>query len=344
MLTEDAQNLAERQVSPVFDPVDTQIAQTQLDVLRSIFSLIQIIRDDPFATESQKILDLQSIQDLNLFAGVSQIIVELSESRWEKIQAECLRVLELIMRNTIREDQIPNFRRNIIPLVSFEYSQSEIEVISSLVSPLVRSNSAFNAEKTNAAIQASRDAVNPITKSYANGEIIVRSGQVITPLLFEALSELGYIQPQNRLFNYVSAALIVAVIVSFITMYIIRIHRSFGDDLQGIVILGTLFLIFLFTARFTLPNHAILPYLFPVAAFGLVVSSLYGFVVGLIASFSFKLLIAYDNSTDLSAFYFISSAAGIFVLGRGRRIMHFLLAGLANWNIWKLCCYISKND
>ena len=88
-------------------------------------------------------------------------------------------------------------------------------------------------------------------------------------------------------------------------------------------------LIFLFAARFVLPNHAILPYLFPVAAFGLVVSSLYGFEVGLIASFSLSFLIAYDNSTDLASFYFISSAAGIFVLGRGRRITFFLLAGLA---------------
>ena len=329
VLTEEAQNNAEKQVTPVFDPADTKIAQQQLDQLRSIYALIAIIRDDPFATESQKINDLQSIQDLNLFSGVAQTIVELSETRWEKIQTESLRVLELIMRNTIREDQVQNFRRNIIPLISFEFSQVEIEVINSLVSPLVKSNSAFSSEKTQLAIQTAREAVEPITKYYANGEIIVRSGQVITPAIFEALSELGYFQPQDRLFNYISALLTVTVIVLFVSMYLIRINRSFGEDIKGLSILGIVFLIFLYLARFILPNHAILPYLFPVAAFGLVVSSLYGYEFGLIASFSLSFLTAYDNAADLSSFYFISSAAGIFVLGRGRRISHFLLAGLA---------------
>ena len=92
-----------------------------------------------------------------------------------------------------------------------------------------------------------------------------------------------------------------------------------------------MFFVFLFIARFIIPNHTILPYLFPVAAFSLIVSSLISFQTGLIASLSLSLLVAFNEPSflDLSIYYFIPSAIAIFILGRGRRITVFFLAGLA---------------
>jgi cyclic-di-AMP phosphodiesterase PgpH len=90
-------------------------------------------------------------------------------------------------------------------------------------------------------------------------------------------------------------------------------------------------LIFLFAARLTIPNRTILPYVFPLPAFGLTIASLFTAEIGLIFSLVLSILAAYGlpNSLDLTLFYILSSLCGILVLGRARRIANFIWAGIA---------------
>lgn len=331
ILTEQARDEAEKSVQPVYLAADPSITRKQVEKLRVVLNYISAIRADAYATLGQKIEDLQKLSDLGITGEIADSILTLDDDRWAAIQEESLYLLEEVMRNSIREEQIANMQRNLSTQISFDFSESESEIINVVVSQLITANSLYSNNSTSASINAARNQVKPVVKKYVAGEIIVSSGEVITPLTWEALQELGYTEPKNKVLDFVSAALITLVILFFNVLYIIRIRQTSGKKIQDLPIISILFVIFLFTAKLVIPNHTILPYLFPIAAFGLTISSLYDYETGLVLSISLSILTAYNETgiMDLAFYYFLPTAVGIFILGRGRRITTFFMAGVA---------------
>jgi len=329
-LTSNAEDDAEKSVLPIYLPPDPTINREQVEKLQSALEFITSIRNDEFAGIEQKVEDLMAVESIAIESELANDILGLGEERWNAVQNEARYVLEMVLRNTIREDQVSGVQRDIKAKVDFSFSDTESSLISEIVSQLVTANSIFSIERTNDQITAAREATEPVSQSFAAGEIIVNSGEVIDPISWEALQELGYTEPQNRTLDYVSAALVVTTVMALIAFYLRRIRQSKGYAIEGLPAIIGLFLLFLITARLIIPNHTILPYIFPIAAFGLLVASVFDYETGLIGALALSVLSAYNqaNSVDLALYYFIPTAAAIFVLGRGRRINIFFLAGL----------------
>jgi len=330
-LTEIARNEAEKTVAPIYLPADPAISRKQIETLKNLLSYISTIRIDTFADQQQKVEDIQAIEMITISEDTASVFVNLSDERWELIQAESLFILEEVMRNSIREEQVSGIQRNLSPQIGFEFNEQETLIISEMVSQLIITNSLYSNERSAEAINLARELIDPISNSYAAGEIIINSGEVIDALKREALQELGYTEPKNKTYDYISAGLLIIVLVSMNYLYVRRVKQTRGHIIDGLPIITILFFLFLFTARIVIPNHTILPYLFPIAAFGLTISSVFDYETGLISSLSLSILAAYNqpNSIDLAVYYFIPSAISIFILGRGRRINIFFISGLA---------------
>ena len=330
ILTENARKEAERTISPIYLPANPAISRKQIEKLRSMLGYINSVRSDTFASEEQKSIDLSALSEPTFTYNTIKALLGLTPDRWESLQSECLILLEDVMKSSIREDQVVSIKRNLSPRISLEFNDVEASIINELVSPLIVANSVFSNESTASAIEEARSLIEPISKQYISGEIIINSGEVIEPLTWEALQELGFTEPKNRITDYISAGLLVTVVMGFNLLYIRRVKHSFGKVIEGLPVIIPTFLAFLFSARFIIPNHAILPYLFPIAAFGVTIASLFNYEAGLIFSISLSLLAGFNEGIrmDLAVYYFIPSAVAIFILGRGRRITIFFLAGL----------------
>ena len=103
------------------------------------------------------------------------------------------------------------------------------------------------------------------------------------------------------------------------------------DNLRGLILISFNFLLFLYSARLIIPNHTIVPFLFPLQAFGLTVACLFNIELGFVLSFVLSILTAYGlpGSLDLTLFYTLSSMVGVLVMGRATRIGSFFWAGIA---------------
>ena len=330
-LTESARADAEKSVQPIYLAADPAINRKQLEKLRVVLNYIGAIRSDTYSTASQKVTDIQLLSDIVISNENAEALLELNDDRWAVVQDECLFLLEEVMRNSIREDQIATMQRNLSTQISFDFDETETSIINELVSQLITANSLYSNESTTEAIETARSSIEPVTETYIAGETIVNSGEVIDALKWEALQELGYTEPQNKLHDYISAGLITIVVVGFNFLYIRRIKQSSGKQIQDIALIAFLFIVFLVSTKLIIPNHTILPYLFPIAAFGLTISSLYDYETGMVFSISLSILAAYNESTstELALYYFLPTAIAIFILGRGRRITTFFIAGLA---------------
>lgn len=329
--TESERKTAEQAINPVYLPADPAIARRQIEKMRVALEFITATRQDAFATLDQKMNDLAAISGVEFSEDLRRQILALSDSRWVMVEDETLKVLEQIMRNSIRDDQIDAARRSVPTLISYALPEDLALVITDLVSPFLTANSLYSEEQTQAARTRAREAVEPVTRTFATGEIIVRRGQIITPIAWEALEQYGLVQPQRTYPDYIAAGALVAILAVFTMLYVRRRHNATLASPRNLVMITLTFLLFLFAARFLVPNRAVIPYIYPLAAFGLTVSTLFSLEVGLVFSLVLSILAAYglDNSLDLTLYYALSSLCGILVLNKGRRVDTFFWTGMA---------------
>jgi len=331
VLTEAARADAERAVAPVYNPPDTAIARAQSEALNSILVSISAIRTTQAATLEQKRTELTAIQGLTLQPVSQDVLLVLTSPRWELLQTEAFTLLEQAMQNPVRTEDLEPVRQNLPSLVSLTLTEKEAVLAVEIVAPLVVANSFYSPELTDVARQVAREAVEPVTRSFVSGQTIVTRGQVITAADLEALTALGLVQPKNPAFNYLGAAALVALSAIFTALYFFYRKPVVVSDLRSLILLALLFVIFLVGARVSNPNRTIVPYLFPVPAFALLVSALFGMEHGMVFGLLMSLLAAYGmpDALGLLPYYTLSSLCGVLALGQARRVGQFLDAAIA---------------
>jgi cyclic-di-AMP phosphodiesterase PgpH len=332
ILTEAAKQNAVNNIAPIYIPADPDITRHQIERFTVSINFISTIRLDKFANLQQKISDFNAMTDIQLNEDIIDQILNLNDYRWQVIQTEATNVLEQVMRNTIRDDELTSIKENIPTLVSYTISEDQAAIVINLVTPFVVANSLYSADQTNAARQKALDSVAPVDLSFVTGQTIVLRGQIITPQDMETLEKFDLIQTGNGNLDLIAAAALVCLIAILTILYFNR--RRFSppeDDLKGLALLAGSFLFFLFAARFLIPNRTIIPYLFPLPAFGLTIAALYNLEIGLVFSLILSILSVHglSNGLELTVFYIFTSICGVLVLGKARRIASFLSAGVA---------------
>jgi cyclic-di-AMP phosphodiesterase PgpH len=330
VLTEAARAEAERAVAPVYLPPDTAIARAQSETLYTILASISTIRMDPEATPDLKKNALNSIQGLILQPASQTVLLDITDLRWAMVQAEALKVLEQAMQNPVRTENLDSVQQNLPSLVGLTLTEKEAMLVVEIVSPLVVANSFYSPELTDTARRIASEAIVPVTRSFIAGQTIVRRGQVISEADLEALTNLGLVQPQNIAFNYLGSAVLVLLSAVFTVLYFSRRKHDAFSDLRSLTLLAMLFIIFLVGARISNPNRTIVPYIFPIPAFALLVSALFGMEYGLVFGLLISVLAAYGmpDALGLMPYYTLTSLIGVLALGQGRRVGQFLYAAV----------------
>jgi putative nucleotidyltransferase with HDIG domain len=330
ILTERARQDAANAVEPIYLPTDPSIGRRQVERLRTVLYFITTVRQDSFASIDQKISDILAIEDVNLSEATIISILQLSDARWMAIESEATFVLEQIMRNTLREGDIFAAKRNIPSLIDFAFPEDQANIVVELVEPFIVPNSLLSEELTLKAIEEARQSVEPVTRSFMSGETLVRLGQIIRDVEWEALQRYGLIQPDDSFQDVISAGVLT---ILFCVLIILYFNFRKGDDqysVKAVLLIAVTFLMFLGIARFFLADRTILPYIYPLAAFGLTLSIIFNFEFALFLSLILGTMTAYGlpNGFDLTIFYVIPAILGMLTLGKARRIGSFFIAGL----------------
>ena len=119
------------------------------------------------------------MSDVTLSSETIQSILDLPPARWDNIQQESLSVLEQVMRNTIREENLSSVKRSVPSLVSLALSEEQAGLVSELVIAFVVPNSIYSPELTESARQAAREDVEPVPGSIENFRgSLARNGQI----------------------------------------------------------------------------------------------------------------------------------------------------------------------
>ena len=332
ILTEQARNDAENMVDRIYLPADPTISRNQVQYLRLSFQFITTVRGDTYASETQKISDISKLVFVRLDEATIKQVLDLTDDDWKLVQSESQRILETVMQNSIRDDQVSAQIENIPTMISYSINPKISSLIDSLTRRFVVPNSLYSSDLTEKSRGESRESVQPRERTFITNQTIVSRGQIITELIFEALDKMGLVSSKNDNKKILSTGLLVLGLAIFALFFFLIDERHQYLNLRECIMIAVLYLSILFAARIFIPNRAILPFLFPIQSLGLTIACLSGRSYGIVMSIIIGFLVPYDFADGLnySTFYIISSLTGILVLQNARQILNFLLAGLAS--------------
>ncbi len=331
ILTQIRQDSAERSVQPIYTSPDTRVARQQLERLRTSLAYISSVRADSYATTQQKLEDLAAMDDIHLNQETAGMILSLTDARWQAIQQESILALEKVMSSAIRPEGLTDARNRVPALVSLSLPESQSEIVAELAMAFVAPNSEFSEGLTQSAIQNARESVTPVTRNYVAGQTVVSQGQVLSSEDVEALKYLNLAQPEVTWPDQLSAAGMVLLLGFFIIIYMRRERWLQEGDIRGLVVISFIFLVFLFAARFIIPGRTVIPYAYPLAAYGLTIAALFGAKLAMISTLPLAILVTFGmpNALELMLYYVLASMFGILALGRARRMSAFFGAGMS---------------
>ena len=330
VLTDQARKEAAAQVEPVFLPADPSIAKAQLETLNKVLFFFTSVRNDKFSTPQQKLTDMRSATDLALTDEAYEAILDLTDEDWQAITAESNRVLELVLRDSIRNDQIGRTRSNLPAVIDFGFKSDQTQLITMIVSQLIVPTSLFSEEQTQQDREVARNSVEPITRQIMAGEVLVRRGQIIGVGDLESLNVFGLGEPENRSDLLITSGILVALCGLICAMYYNRRRKDeVLSETRTIILVAVFFPSFLGIARFRVIYRTVIPWLYTMAAFGLTIAIVLRVETGMLLSLLLAILTVFGHprDTELALFYILPTFAGIFVIGRARRISSFLGAG-----------------
>jgi len=333
ILTARQQDTVSSEVPLVYSAVDTNIARQQLERLRNTLVYINSVRQDGYSTQEQKTTDLTALVDIQLSRDTIIGILSLSDSRWQSISQETTSILDQIMREPLRDNQISAVDEKIPTLISLSFPEEQTPIITSLVQAYIVPNSLYNEQLTEAARQQARIGVPTVTRNFITDETIIQGGKVITETDYEALQQYGIAQPKNRWQDLISALGLAILSVAVFGFYTHRHPDEFSGNIgvRKLALLLVLFLFFLIVARIVIPDHAVIPYVYPVMGFALTISALFSAELAIIAVVPLTFLIPYGlpDAQVLTLYYLLGSLFGVFALSKAQRLTSFFWAGIA---------------
>ena len=321
VLTTQNQQEAAQQIDPIYTRPDSSIARQQLNHLKDALNFIDSVRNDQFASQEQKYTDLAALEGIYVSQNTAEQILELSDVRWQTVRQESVVILEQVMRNTIQETDLEDARQQLPSLVSLSLSEDQVNLVVEIASAFVAPNSVYSEEETQAARDEAIASVPVVTRSIVAGETIVRRGEIVQAEDIEALREVGLLTTFSGWQNQAGTLAVVALSAVLLILYFLA-YPGLLRTTKQLTLFIVLFLVFLGVSRYITPGHLVVPYLFPMAAYSLIVAALIDRRTSLFTTIPLAILAAYGMpyALDLTLYYSLGGLMGLLILRRPQRL------------------------
>ncbi|HJW84850.1 MAG TPA: hypothetical protein VJ754_11140, partial [Anaerolineae bacterium] len=328
--TEQARAAAERAVAPVYTPPDAGVARRQVAQARQVIDFIRAVRADTVTPPEQRRGMVQDVPGLSLTPAQIDAILVMPDSTWSAIAGETIAVVDLSMREAIRDIDLAERQARLPALVNIALSEEQATLVSALARGFIVPNSLVDEPATTQRRAEARNSVEPRQVSYVAGQIVIREGAVITPLTVEALEHLGLATPQIDWADVLGLALAALLATALMGLYLWHYEQSLIWQPRHLLLLILLILIFLATARLIVPGRAVVPYLFPASTLSMLLAVLLGPGLAFVSSIVLGILIGVmtGGSLELATYFAASGVIATLALSRVERLNAFFWAGV----------------
>lgn len=310
--TEKLKEKALEEISPLYSH-DTQVQAKVINELNTFFMQLDACINDITANlETAEGKDIRTyFSSSKIYLTDSQInyLLFLPKEQLTNFKQSVIRITESALEQGIREDSV---QKNLLfineELQNLDISQELSNVGYSIISSVIEPNLKLDNDATEKARQDALNNVKPVT--ILKNQKIVGEGEIITEEIYSILDSLGYTENSSifeSIIPITGVTIFTAVLFSLMCMCIYAIERNICTNKKLIVLIFTLYIITILSARL-MTN---LPYMFvPITALAIITSILT----------SYKLSILLNFSTSIICF--------IIFKGENSFLLYFLITGM----------------
>lgn len=330
ILTERARLLAEQNVPMVYEGPDPQVARQQVPHARRVLNFIDSVRHDSYATSQEQHVYLKAIEGMSLSEDFISHTLALSDVDWQNVVEQTIYVVEDLRGQEIREGEAYRTRRLVASRISFDLTDEQREIVTSLAEPLIQPNTFYNAEKTAADRKAAREQVPPFERTVMEGQVVVRRGALVDAEAIEILQEYGLLQTQLDWAKVASMSALASFLVWMLVSYLLRFQASILQKGRLLLLLFLLLSLFLAAARFLVGGDTVLPYLFPLATMGMLICTLLDGQLAVVSLVFVGAVMAFmtDGSLEFLVYALGGSMLATLTLGKIQRLSTFVWGGV----------------
>lgn len=331
ILTSAAQDEAADAVPPQYDysperaaTISTQQASAYASDVRSIDAAFN---SDLGPTNRVELLNVALPR---LSEASRTTLLTLSSERWRLVRNEAARVLEDVLRTELRDTDVATERQFLSGRMLAGLSPDERRLAADLITPLVVPNSSYSDELTSQARAAAAAAIEPVTVSVLQGEIIVDAGKPITELELEMIEAFELNESNLDTARLGGWFLLAALLVGLLLAWVWRFRPELWHRNNVLLLVGLMLIVATLALKVT-AGRSILPFFLPVAAIGILVAILLDAGAATVILAVVALLAGAINggSLEMAAYVFLGGFAGILGVRRGDRLHVFVQAGFA---------------
>ncbi len=329
--TAEARQAARDAVPPQYDyraETAATLTSRQLGVLAAALAPVDAAFDPAVTPEERAAVLAEQPPDLSPDARAT--LQALAPERWALVGAEAARVLGLVQRAELRDADLEAVRRNLGERFSAALTDAERELATEIVAPLLVPNATYSEALHEAARDAADAAVEPISYTIRQGELIVQAGLQVTPLEVEKLEAFSLTEATLDVARVAGWFLLATLVVVLLLAWTWRYRQELWHRAQALTLLGLVLLVTALAYQLT-AGRSILPFFVPGAGASILVAILLGSGPATIATALIAILAGAVNglSLELTAYVFVGGMTGIIAIRRGDRVGIFLQAGLA---------------
>jgi putative nucleotidyltransferase with HDIG domain len=330
--TKQAQDAQAASVADIYDRPDISVARQQEVRARQILDYLSTVRQDAYGTLQEKAAWIGAIPDLSLPASIISQMLSFSESSWQEVRDETVRVLVRAMQGEIRESQLTDLRRSLPTLISHSLSDDQADVVQAIAGGLVTANTFYNAARTEEARQAARESTPSVSVTIRRGEAIVRAGGLVRAVDIEALDAFGLRQQALRWQSVAGTILFALLTAITLGLLILRLRPELLKKGRTAIVTFLLTGVFVAASKLMLPaTDTVIPYFYPLPALSMTLTVLFGPALGMAFGMTVGVIAAFaaGGSLELTVYLLAGTLIGALALGQAERLTAFLRAGLA---------------
>jgi cyclic-di-AMP phosphodiesterase PgpH len=344
--TEARKRLAEENVKNEYS-FNKDIAFEQADAMRILINTIISINkteekkkdDEPLLTDEQKIDQLEDYID------TSEISNETIDTLFRANEAELTNVRNLgpdvvnsILEDPIMVEEVDGKKDEAVRLIreNGNLSYSLRNATEEITRSFIIANRTLDTEKTRQKRKEASDKVEEVV--IREGEVLVKSGAVITPEIYDRLKMVGLLDQEMKTYPYYGLFIFVAVVMAGL-YYFMKEERKKEHFRKYVTIYALLFTLTLVVMKLISISTEIglnsLMYLVPVAAGAMMIKMLFNEELAVVSSVIFALsaaLIFNEQTTGnfnfiMSLYVLFNGFSGIVFLGKTQQRSKILQAG-----------------
>ena len=283
----------------------------------------------PGVTAADRAFILKDVLQGQVGTGDRETLVALEPARWSAVRAEGARVLDTLERAELRDTEVAAIRSTAVDRMAGDLNAAEAKLAAALIAPLIVPNSSYSAELTDQARTRAQEAVPDQFKSWERGETIVRSGDRVDEVAFEAIDYFKINQGGLDVARLVGFVMLSLLVIGLLLTWTWRFRREFWHRNNVLLLLSLLLLVAVLTLKVT-ADRAWLPYALPLAAVGMLVTVLLDAGAAMVMTALIAIIAAAVNGggLELAAYVMFGGIAGIVGVRRGDRLGVFIQAGV----------------